>query len=122
MYAGPMDAVREATWIRLDRLCLADLPHYGEVPGSHVFREATSGEIICIGSTAKLGRRLFGNYIGGIGGATTKRIHVALFEPEVLAGVEVAWVVSEHWKALEIELKRQFAKLGVRPLPRWVRR
>ncbi len=117
-----MEALRDATWIRLDRLCAADLPQYGDVRGCYVFRKAASGEIIYIGATDKLGRRLFGNYIGGVGGPTTKRIHAALFEPEVLAGVEVAWVVSEHWKALETELKRQFAMLAARPLPRWVRR
>lgn len=114
--------MRDATWIRLDRLCLADLPDYGDVPASYVFREAASGEVIYIGSTDTLRRRLFGNHLGGVGGATTKRIHAALFEPEVLAGVEVAWVVSEDWKGLEIELKRQFARLGAERLPRWVRR
>jgi hypothetical protein len=117
-----MDALPTTKWIRLDRLCLADLPHYGDVPGCYMFREATSGEIIYIGSTSKLGRRLFGNYIGGIGGATTKRVHAALFEPEVLTGVEVTWFASDHWKTLEIELKHEYALLGARPLPRWVRR
>ena len=117
-----MDELRNATWIRLDRLCLADLPKYGDVPACYLFREVASGEVIYIGSTEKLGRRLFGNYIGGVGGATTKRIHAALFEPKVLAGVEVAWIEGDDFKALEIELKRQFAELGARPLPRWVRR
>lgn len=117
-----MDALRKATWIPLDRLCLADLPKYGDVGACYVFREAMSGEVVYIGSTDTLRRRLFGNHLGGVGGATTRRIHAALFEPEVLAGVEVAWIVSEDWKGLEIELKRQFALVGARRLPRWVRR
>lgn len=117
-----MDALSDATWIRLDRLCLADLPKYGGVAACYVFREAASGEVIYIGSTDTLRRRLFGNYLGGVGGATTQRIHAALFEPEVLARVEVSWITADDFKALEIELKRQFALLGAERLPRWVRR
>lgn len=117
-----MKALVNAGWIRLDRLCLADLPNYGDVSGVYVIREVGSGEVIYIGSTDKLRRRLFANHLGGVGGSTTQRIHGELFAPKVLESVEVAWVVADNWKGLEIELKRQFAALGGRPLPRWVRR
>ena len=117
-----MDALSAAIWIPLDRLCLADLPEHGEVPGCYVFRQAASGEVIYIGSTDTLRRRLFANHLGGVGGATTKRVHAALFAPGVLAGVEVTWLVTQEYKALEIELKRQFGLLGAERLPRWVQR
>jgi excinuclease UvrABC nuclease subunit len=118
-----VQALRAAKWIALDRLCLADLPDWGgDISGCYVFRRAASGEVVYIGSTDTLRRRLFGNYLGGVGGSTTKRIHAALFEPEVLAGIEVAWIVSEDWQALETELKRQFAMRGGPRLPIWVKR
>lgn len=117
-----MDSLRDAVWIRLDRLSLADLPNYGDAPGVYVFRVASTGEVVYIGSTDRLRRRLFANHLGGVGGSTTQRVHASLFEPEVLAGIEVTWLVSQEWKALEIELKRQFGLLGSARLPRWVRR
>ena len=106
----------------MERLCLADLPSYGEFPAAYVFRHAASGEVYYIGSTDQLRRRIFGNHLGGVGGETTKRIHGQLFMPEVLAGMEVAWIESQDWKGLEKELKRQFEALGGDRLPRWVRR
>jgi hypothetical protein len=85
-------------------------------------RRVATGEVIYLGSTDTLRRRLFGNHLGGVGGATTQRIHAELFAPDVLASVEVAWVVTDNWKGLEIEMKRQFAALGGAALPVWVRR
>jgi predicted GIY-YIG superfamily endonuclease len=117
-----MQALASARWIRVDRLCLADLPDYGDVSGVYMMRRAATGEVIYIGSTDTLRRRLFGNHLGGVGGATTQRVHAELFAPEVIAGVEVAWVLSDDWKGLEIEMKREFAALGGAALPAWVRR
>lgn len=119
---APMEALRDATWITLDRLCLADLPDYGDVGACYVFRDAVSHEILYIGSTDTLRRRLFGNHLGGVGGPTTQRVHAAIFEPDVLGGVEVTWIVSDDHKTLEVDLKRQFAMNRVRQLPRWVKR
>lgn len=51
-----------------------------------------------------------------------KRIHAASFEAGTVEHVEVTSLVTESWKTLEIELKRQFGLLGGPPLPRWVRR
>lgn len=107
----------------LDRLCLADLPRYGEFSAAYVFRHIASGEIYYIGSTDRLRRRLFGNHLGGVGGKTTQRVHGELCtSPEVVAGMEVAWIESDDWIRLEKDLKRQFAMLGGERLPRWVRR
>jgi hypothetical protein len=117
-----MEALRDATWVRLDQLRVADLPEYGAVPGCYVIREIDSGEIVYIGSTDTLRRRLFGNHLGGVGGDTTQRIHAVLFQDDTVARVEVTWVVSESWRMLEAELKRQFGLLGGTRLPRWVRR
>jgi hypothetical protein len=117
-----MDALRDAAWIRLDRLCLADLPSYGAVGGSYVIREIESGEVVYIGSTGRLRRRLFGNHLGGVGGDTTQRIHEEEFAGDAVARLEMTWVVTDEWKALEKELKRQFAPLAPNSLPRWVRR
>ena len=117
-----MKALANARWIKLDRLCLADLPNYCDVAGVYVMRRAATGEVIYIGSTDTLRRRLFANHMGGVGGLTTQRIHAELFAPDVLAGVEVTWIVSDDHKGLEIELKRQFVGLGGSSLPAWVRR
>lgn len=117
-----MDALRDAVWIRLDRLCVADLPNYGAIGGCYVIREVDSREVVYIGSTDTLRRRLFGNYLGGVGGDTTQRVHATLFEADTVARVEVTWIVSESWKALEVDLKHQFGLLGGMRLPRWVRR
>jgi hypothetical protein len=112
----------DAHWIPLARLSLADLPNYGDASGVYVMREIASAELLYIGSTDTLRRRLFVNHLGGYGGPTTQRIHAELFAPGVLEGVEVTWIATDDWKSLEIEMKRQFAALGGPSLPRWVRR
>jgi hypothetical protein len=38
-----MQVLIEAKWIPLDRLSLADLPEYGDVPGCCVLRRAAIG-------------------------------------------------------------------------------
>jgi hypothetical protein len=40
-----MESLSEARWIPMERLCLADIPSYGEFPAANVFRHAASGEV-----------------------------------------------------------------------------
>jgi hypothetical protein len=117
-----MDALTDVRWVRIDRLSVADLPRYGAVAGCYVMREVASGEVIYIGSTSSLRRRLFANHIGGVGGPTAKRVHASLFDGDYIAGVEVTWLVASDYLSLEMELKRQFGLLGGERLPRWTRR
>ena len=76
-------------WLPLSRLAVGDLP--GEaIPAAYALRSAPTRELLYIGSTDNLSRRIFGNFIGGVGGETTKRGHALLFEDGNIDDVELA--------------------------------
>ncbi len=84
-------------WHPLDNLAVKDVPEQGEYGFVYVFRRHNTKEMLYIGGTTDLCRRLFGNYIGGVGGGTTQRIHALLFEEGAVADTEVAWKeVPDH--------------------------
>lgn len=55
-------------WLSLAHLSISQLPDRGSCPGAYVFRDTQSKEIIYIGSTRSLRRRLLANHLGGVGG------------------------------------------------------
>jgi len=71
-------------------------------------RRVGNSDILYIGSTDNLVQRIFGNYLGGVGGETTQRIHKLLFEEGYLEKAEIGWTVAENPKELEKELRMKF--------------
>lgn len=78
-------------WYTLNNLAVKDVPERGNDGFVYVFRRCSTKEILYIGGTTDLRRRLFGNYIGGVGGGTTQRIHELLFKERAITDIEVAW-------------------------------
>ncbi len=56
-------------------------------------RDAETKEILKFGSTGRLRRRIFAEYLGGVGGETSQRIYAALFTDNMIDHVELAWLV-----------------------------
>jgi hypothetical protein len=94
-------------WLPLRNLGVAHLPQYGECPAVYALRDATSGQILKFGSTGRLRRRIFGNYLGGVGGGTTKRIYGQLFVNKMIDRVELAWIETSD-KAEADRKEREF--------------
>jgi hypothetical protein len=111
-------------WIVLANLRLADVPEHGGYPGLaavYALRDMRDGDILKYGCTGDLRGRIFGNYIGGVGGATTERIHNELFRNKHVSHVEIAWIVTESPAVANIQEKQFRAeyKKRVGRLPQW---
>ncbi len=79
-------------WIPLGSLTLLHLPSQGRCASVYALRDSKDGDILKYGCTGCLRTRIFGNYIGGVGGKTTQRIHSELFNNGMLTRVEIAWI------------------------------
>jgi hypothetical protein len=113
-------------WRPLDRLTVQDTPYKQESvymfrSGFQMQRKRGSSDILYIGSSNNLVRRILGNYLGGVGGPTTKRIHGLLFEEGFLHKTDVGWVTTEIYESLEDELLARFQKEHGE-LPPWNKR
>ncbi len=86
---------------------------------SPALRDATTKDILKYGSSKQLRRRIFAEYLGGTGGATTKRIHHELFSKKMIERVEVAWLESkdaEEARQKETDFRNAYKKnTGRRP-------
>ena len=105
-------------WIPLAGLSIGELPQYGAISAVYAMRSIGTGEILYIGSTNNLRRRVFGNYVGGVGGETTQRLHETLFSEGKIAEVELAWTETNAYQERETELKDEYRKQYGR-LPKW---
>ena len=106
------------TWIPLLNLGVGVLPGHGNISGVYAMRSMATGEILYIGSTKNLRRRVLGNYIGGVGGETTQRLHELLFSENWITNLEVAWMATDGYKEKEAELKEEYRRKYGR-LPKW---
>jgi hypothetical protein len=111
-----------AKWVLLADLSVSWLPDFGSGSGAYVFRDRATEEWKYIGSTSCLRRRLLGNYVGGVGGATTKRLNGLLFEQHHIDDVEVSVYPTADYLRLEESLKVGFAAAHDGQLPDWTRR
>ncbi len=116
-----MISFQEASWTPLSQLSVSHLPGLGAASGAYAFR-GKAGEVLYIGGSGSLRRRFFGNYLGGVGGGTTERIHGLLFNEHLVIDVEVAWFPSDHPFIRERQLKQEFAASHGGQLPLWNRR
>jgi len=96
-------------------------------PGVYVFKlnrylEKVKGksDILYIGSSKNLQKRIINNYLKGNGGLTTKRIHNYLIKRNYINFVEVGWEITKNYKNLEKKLRNKFDK-DHDQLPPWNR-
>ncbi|WP_017980964.1 GIY-YIG nuclease family protein [Methanocaldococcus villosus] len=114
------------TWKKLSELREEDIP---EKPGVYVLRlNKTFGrligksDILYIGSTKNLRRRIWENYIEGGENqkGTAKRIHDYLTKKGYLNEVEVSWVIHENYREVERKLREDYEN-DHHELPPWNR-
>lgn len=112
-----MEAFTAARWTAFDQLSVSALPDDGAISAAYAMRELSTKEILYIGATGKLLRRLFGNYVGGVGGDTTQRLHKELITKRYIGRVEIGWWPVPDPKAKEEALLAEYkaAHSGKRP-------
>ena len=115
-----MSEVDFERWHPLSGLTVKDLPVSNTSGFVYILRKSGTKEILYVGSTENLLRRIFGNYLGGVGGETTQRIHKLLFEEGAIADTEIAWKQTLNHKLEEKRLRHSFYKAKGR-LPLWNR-
>jgi len=69
-----------------------------------------ASDILYIGKTKKPVKRIFGGYIAGYGGKTTRKIHSMLFNDGFMEKVAVCWMSTDNSKTAQKELLENFKK------------
>ena len=69
-----------------------------------------ASNILYIGKTKKLTKRVFGGYLSGYGGKTTRKINSMLLNDGYLERVAISWMMSENPKLTQKELIENFKK------------
>jgi hypothetical protein len=69
-----------------------------------------TSDILYIGKSKKPTKRLFGGYIAGYGGKTTRKIHAKLNDDGYMEKVAVSWMLSDDPKKAQKELLENFKK------------
>ncbi len=85
-------------WLPLRSLSVKDFLRHGEFPAVYALRDSATGDILKYGKTTCLRTRIIGNFLGGIGGDTTRRIHKELFSNNMIDRVELAWIETKNGK------------------------
>ncbi len=69
-----------------------------------------TSDILYIGKSKKPTKRIFGGYLAGYGGKTTRKISSKLFDDGYIEKVAVSWMLTEDPKATQEELLESFKK------------
>jgi hypothetical protein len=69
-----------------------------------------ASDILYIGKSKKLAKRIFGGYLAGYGGKTTRKISSKLFDDGYIEKVAVSWMLTDDPKAAQQELLDSFKK------------
>ena len=69
-----------------------------------------ASDILYIGKSKKPAKRIFGGYLAGYGGKTTKKISSKLFDDGYIEKVAVSWMLTDNPKATQQELLENFKK------------
>ncbi|MCW4017760.1 MAG: hypothetical protein NWF00_03650 [Candidatus Bathyarchaeota archaeon] len=70
----------------------------------------TNSDILYIGRSKKPAKRIFGGYLSGFGGKTTRRINSKLFTDGYLEKTAISWTVSDKPKTTQQQLLEKFKK------------
>lgn len=69
-----------------------------------------ASDILYIGKSKKPTKRVFGGYLAGYGGKTTRKINSMLLNDGYLEKVVISWMLSENPKLTQKELMENFKK------------
>ena len=69
-----------------------------------------TSDLLYIGKSKKPSKRVFGGYLSGYGGKTTRKINSMLINDGYLEKVVVSWMQSDNPKAAQQELMENFKK------------
>jgi hypothetical protein len=69
-----------------------------------------ASDILYIGKSKKPAKRIFGGYLAGYGGKTTKKISSQLLDDGYIEKVAVSWMLTDNPKAAQQELLESFKK------------
>lgn len=69
-----------------------------------------TSDILYVGRSKKPTKRIFGGYLAGYGGKTTRKINSKLFDDGYIERVAVSWMLSDNPKAAQQELLESFKK------------
>jgi hypothetical protein len=72
--------------------------------------EKPATDILYIGKSKKPAKRIFGGYIAGYGGKTTRKIHSKLLNEGYMEKISVSWMISDNIKITQKELLESFKK------------
>ncbi len=67
-------------------------------------------DIIYIGKSKKPTKRIFGGYLSGFGGKTTRKINAKLFDDGYIEKTSISWVLTDNPKVMQQELLEKFKK------------
>ncbi len=110
-------------WHPLNKITVSDVPYkqggvYAIRLKTALERKIGKSDILYVGSSDNLKRRIFGNYLGGVGGKTTQRIHKLLFEEGYSKRTEISWAITENFRELEKDLRIGYLREH-KELPPW---
>ncbi len=69
-----------------------------------------TSDILYIGKSKKPAKRVFGGYLSGYGGKTTRKINSMLLNDGFLEKVSISWMVIDNPKVAQQELLESFKK------------
>jgi hypothetical protein len=102
-----------ADFVALKGLAFSSLPDDKSVvlaiADSSLSGKPTS-DILYIGRSKKPAKRIFGGYLAGYGGKTTKKINSKLLDEGYIEKATVSWMVSEEPKTAQEMLLKDFNK------------
>jgi hypothetical protein len=65
-------------------------------------------DIVYIGRSKALNRKVFGTILGGRGGKATQKIHRQLFQNGLISNMQISWILVEKPKAKQQELLAKY--------------
>jgi hypothetical protein len=99
------------TFVPLDGLPFSSLPYNKGSVLVLVDRTLTgkpASDILYIGKSKKLTKKIFGGYLAGYGGKTTKKISDLLLNGRYIEKVDISWMLAADPKAIQQKLLSSF--------------
>jgi hypothetical protein len=102
-----------AEFVPLKGLCFSNVPYNKSgviVIADLAPTEKSASDILYIGRSKRLTRRIFGGYLSGYGGKATRKISCKLFEDGCLEKVAISWLLTDDPKTAQKDLLATFKK------------
>jgi len=100
-------------WYPLKSLSFSNLP-YNKGSVFVIIDKTLSGkgvsDVIYVGRSKKLTKKILGGYVSGYGGKNAKKINSKLFDEGYMDKTAISWILSDDPKSLQKELLTKFSK------------